>query len=227
MSPSSRRISADKKGGPGKRPYLWFVGLLLVAFAAAAVISLTRGDDSSTDGAQGDGSEQADVSEANDVSVDGSPIPRLQDVEANAGIPAPQATGVNFTGETVTLLEAGKPTVIGFFAHWCPHCQTEVDELSKHLSAVGLPQDVNVVAVSTSVDSTQANFPPSAWFESEGWPTPVLTDDATSSIAVSYGLSAFPFWAIVDAEGQLMLRTAGGIGPEQFDAFVELARTGN
>ena len=220
--------SAKKQpaGASKPSPVLWIAGALVaVVVVVIAVLALTGGDDGST--AAGGDDAQAAVNQTNDVSIVGAALPRFGEVETAAGTAVPQASGVDFSGAAVTLLEPGTPTVIGFFAHWCPHCQSEVDELSKHLAANGFPDDVNIVAVSTSVDSTQDNFPPSAWFESEGWSGPVLTDDADSSVATSYGLSGFPFWAIVDADGNLVSRTAGGIGPAQLDAFVELARAGS
>ena len=220
MSRTSGSSTAAKRSS---KSYIWLVGLLLVAVAATVIISATRGDDTSTDAASPGGEA---VAETNDVVIDGESIPELGDVEASAGVVAPQVTGSGFTGEPITLLEEGTPAVIGFFAHWCPHCQSEVDELSKHFASNGLPDDVNVVAVSTGVETSGSNYPPSAWFASEGWPTPVLTDDADSSVAQAYGLSAFPFWAVVDADGRLITRVAGGIGAAQLDAFVELARTG-
>jgi len=217
MSRSGSRASSKRAA---KGPYIWLVGIVLVAVAAAVIMSLLRDDGSSTDAGA------AAVAETNDVTIDGAPLPELQEVDSAVGSPAPQATGTSLDGQPIALLEAGTPTVIGFFAHWCPHCQAEVDELSKHLASTGLADDVRVIAVSTSVDSTRGNFPPSAWFESEGWPTPVMTDDANDSVAQAYGLSAFPFWAVVDADGAVVGRSAGGIGVDRFDQLVELARTG-
>ncbi len=215
-----------KKQSPGfaGRPIVWIVGALAVVAVIVTVLAVTGGEDDPTSVQADDASAQ---SQTNDVIVTGTPLPRFDEIETTAaGAAAPEATGVDFAGDSVTLLEPGVPTVIGFFAHWCPHCQAEVDELSRHLSDTGLPDDVNVIAVSTGVDSTQGNYPPSAWFESEGWPTAVLSDDADSSVAQAYGLPGFPFWAIVDADGNLVSRTSGGIGSDQFDAFVDLARAG-
>ncbi len=218
--------SASKKSGVGsnRRPLLWIGAGIVAVIALVVGFTLASSDDETTAVQAGDGS--AAISETNEVVVTGEAIPLYQDIEtAAAGAVAPTATGINFSGEPVTLLEPGTPTVIGFFAHWCPHCQREVDELSRYLAETGLPDDVNLMAVSTGVDSSQGNYPPSAWFESEGWSTPILTDDAEGSVARSYGLSGFPFWAIVDADGNLVSRTSGGIGAEQLEAFIELART--
>ena len=224
MTTATRSAPVRTAAGFRRRPVLWVIGGLVAVIALAAIFSLAGRDEPPTVVQAEDG--QAAITQTNEVAIEGTAIAELQAVETAAGAAAPQASGMSFNGESVTLLEPGTPTVIGFFAHWCPHCQTEVDQLSKHLAATGLPDDVNVVAVSTAVDSSQANFPPSAWFESEGWPGPVLSDDAQSSLAKSYGLSGFPFWAIVDAEGKIVTRSAGGIGPDEFDAYLELARGG-
>ena len=135
-------------------------------------------------------------------------------MDAALGAPAPEATGTGFDGLRVELLADGEPTVIGFFAHWCPVCQDEVDELADHLRDGGLPDDVRVVAVSTSVRPEEDNYPPSAWFADEQWPTPILLDDDNSTLAQAYGLSAFPFWVVVDADGTVVGRLSGAIGPE-------------
>ena len=198
----------------------WIIGavVIVVALIGAIVIAVTRSDD--------DDGDPAAIVETNAVVIDGASLPELTDVDAALGAPAPQATGTGFDGLRVELLADGEPTVIGFFAHWCPVCQGEVEELADHLSDGGLPDDVRVVAVSTSVRPEEGNYPPSAWFAGEQWPTPILLDDADSSLAQAYGLSAFPFWVVVDADGNVVGRLSGAVGPAQFDALVEIARDG-
>lgn len=227
----SKQKNGNQKGGKqqhaasSRRSLILVLGVVAVVVGLAAVFALTGGDDDSSAPVDDD---TAALSQTNDVQIDGDVLPPfLDDTETAVGAAAPQATGASFDGTAVTVLEPGVPTVIGFFAHWCPHCQAEVDELSKYLAETGLPDDVNVVAVSTSVDSTQTNYPPSAWFESEGWPGTVLADDATSSLAQAYGLSAFPFWAVVDADGDLITRSSGGIGADDFADYLQMARDGS
>lgn len=198
----------------------WIVGAVVIAVAliGAIIIAVTRGDD--------DGGDPAAIVETNAVVIDGDSLPELTDVDAAFGAPAPQATGTGFDGLRVELLADGEPTVIGFFAHWCPVCQGEVDELADHLGDGGMPDDVRVVAVSTSVRPEEDNYPPSAWFADEQWSTPILLDDADSSLAQAYGLSAFPFWVVVNADGAVVGRLSGAVGPSQFDALVDVARNG-
>jgi thiol-disulfide isomerase/thioredoxin len=199
----------------------WVVGgvvVIVLALVGAVVLALTRDDD--------DSDTSTAIVETNAVVIEGDPLPELTDVDGAVGAPAPRASGTGFDGLGVELLNPGEPAVVGFFAHWCPVCQAEVDELSDHLDDVGLPDDVRVVAVSTAVTSDNDNYPPSKWFASEGWPAPILLDDAASSLGNTYGLSAFPFWVVVDAEGNVVGRLSGQIGPAQFDELVNIARNG-
>jgi thiol-disulfide isomerase/thioredoxin len=205
-----------------RRNYVpWIIGaaVVVVALVGAIVIAVTRSDDT--------GDTSAAIVETNAVVIEGAPLPELVGADQAVGATAPQATGTGFDGLRVELLEDGEPTVVGFFAHWCPVCQGEVDEISDHLDDVGVPDDVRIVAVSTGVRSDGDNYPPSAWFAREGWPAPVLLDDADGSLANAYGLPAFPLWVAVDADGQVAGRVSGAIGPEQFDALLDVARNGS
>ena len=171
-----------------RRSYIpWIIGAAVIAVAliGAVVIGLTRSDD--------DGGDPAAIVETNAVVIDGESLPEFTNVDAAIGALAPQATGTGFDGLRVELLADGQPTMIGFFAHWCPVCQGEVAELADHLADGGLPDDVRVVAVSTGVRPEEDNYPPSAWFADEQWPTPILLDDTNNSLAQAYGLSAYPF----------------------------------
>lgn len=207
-----------------RRPYqLWIIaaGVLVVALIGAVVVGLTRSDEDS-------GGDPSAIVETNAVEIQGAPLPELTSddpaSDAALGTPAPTARGTGFDGLGVELLANGEPTVIGFFAHWCPVCQGEVDELADHLNDTGVPEDVRVVAVSTSVRPDAGNYPPSAWFDDEDWPTPVLLDDRDSNLAQTYGLPGFPFWVVVDADGDVTRRLSGAIGPNDFDALLDAAR---
>lgn len=202
---------------------IWIVGgaIIVIALIGAVIVGLTRSDD--------DGGDPTAVVETNAVEIEGTPLPTLETndpaLDPAFGAPAPAARGTGFDGLAVELLAADQPAVVGFFAHWCPVCQNEVAELSDHLNDVGLPDDVRVVAVSTSAQSDGENYPPSAWFAREDWPAPILLDDRENSLAAAYGLPAFPLWVAVDANGNVVRRVSGAIGPDQFDGLVDVART--
>jgi hypothetical protein len=81
-------------------------------------------------------------------------------------------------------------------------------------NAGGVPEGVDVVAVSTSVNASAPNYPPSAWFADVGWTFPVLVDDETGSAGRAYGLGSFPYLVLTDAEGNVVARHQGELGEE-------------
>ena len=69
----------------------------------------------------GGGSENDGVAIAyGQVEVTGSPIARLPDggADPSIGAPAPEVVGADFAGNTVSIVNDGKPKLILFLAHW-------------------------------------------------------------------------------------------------------------
>jgi thiol-disulfide isomerase/thioredoxin len=201
-------------------PWLWIgVGVLVLALAAAAIISSGGDDDDSSGNAAG-------VVETRSVSVTGAPLPQFpRDSSADPGVgkEIPDVTGQSFDGTPVSITKDGKPKLILFVAHWCPHCQKEVPLLADYLKDNPL-QGVDLYTVSTSVQKNQPNYPPSAWLEEEGWTGPTLADSDDSNLADAFGLSSFPYFVAVDASGKVAARTSGELTTDQFAALAAQAR---
>jgi hypothetical protein len=90
------------------------------------------------------------------------------------------------------------------------------------LNAGRLPATVELISVATANDPNRPNYPPEAWLAREGWTPPVLVD-SDGSIASRYGLTAFPYWVVVDSAGRVVQRLAGELTPEQLDALAAAA----
>lgn len=190
-------------------PVVW-VGALGIA-ALAVVIALNVGGSSDTTTA---------VAETGAVSIDGSPLPPFTTPDAGIGLPVPDVTATAFDGEQVQLTADGTARIYGFFAHWCPHCQAELPRTGQWLEDNELPNGVEVVAISTGVDETAPNYPPSKWFAREDWPATVMIDSETSDMANAFGLTAFPYWVVADADGNVVTRLTGEINEAQLAELV-------
>jgi cytochrome c biogenesis protein CcmG, thiol:disulfide interchange protein DsbE len=142
------------------------------------------------------------------------------------GRPAPIVQGADFEGRPVTIGEPGRPQLVAFMASWCPACQRELPELVEWIEDGRLPADVDLVVVSTGLDHTRPNWPPDAWLELEGYTGPILVDDTAGSVAVAAGLSATPFWLVIDEDGLVALRLAGLLGADQLDEVAALVSSG-
>jgi len=155
------------------------------------------------------------------VTILGASIP----IDEEIGYTAPSFKAQLNTGsEPVTIDPAdGKVRLIGFFAHWCPHCQREVPRVSKWLEENGVPTEIEILAVSTAVREGTPNYPPSEWFTKERWPTDIFVDNQDNDLAAAYGLAGFPYWILVDATGRVAHRSSGELTEVQFAYLVELA----
>lgn len=146
-----------------------------------------------------------------DVTVAGSPLPPLSEGGADAavGVEAPAVSGVDHHGNPVSFEPGGEPAVLIFLAHWCPHCQNEVPRLQEWIEQTGGPDGIGLYAIATSTDRFQPNYPPGEWLDREGWTPPVILDDEQRTVGTAYGVSAFPFWVVVDADGKVVRRFSG------------------
>jgi thiol-disulfide isomerase/thioredoxin len=115
--------------------------------------------------------------------------------------------------------------MIVFVAHWCPHCQAEVPRLVS-LAKQGVFDGVQVSAVATSTSDQAPNYPPSAWLKDVKWPFPVLADSEAGTAAKAYGLSAFPYFVLVNPDGTVAGRGTGELPEDQLEANITALKAG-
>jgi thiol-disulfide isomerase/thioredoxin len=139
---------------------------------------------------------------------------------------APTLKGEDFAGRAQSITNDGKPRVMMFVAHWCPHCRAEVPRIQSWLDTNGTPSDVELWTVPTSTSSTRPNYPPSDWLVGAKWTVPVLVDDQDFKAAQAYGLTSFPYFVAVGADGNVVQRASGEISMDGFAKLIDAARTG-
>jgi thiol-disulfide isomerase/thioredoxin len=203
-STSSKRPTAPAK----KLPIWWIVGgVVAVALIAAMVLSF--------------GGFEEEPEEFGTPTVSGAELAEFTGAEDPAiGTTSPAVTGADFDGNTVEITPGQSAQAIMFLAHWCSHCQAEVPRVQEWIDGGGLPENVEIISVSTSASRNQPNYPASAWLDGEGWTTPVIVDNEAGDVHAAFGNGPFPFWVFVDAEGRVLGRTAGEMPIEQLDAIV-------
>ena len=181
---------------------IWLGG----AIAVIGLVAVVLASGSSSEG----GADHPDLQGAPVVTGDSlAPLTQGAQVDPEAGSPTPTVVGADFDGNPVSIENNGKAKMILFLAHWCPNCRAEVPEVTRWLAENQVPDNVEIISVVTSITRGRDNFPPSAWLEDENWPVPVVLDSATSEVGIAYGVSLFPLWAMVDADGNLIQRISG------------------
>jgi hypothetical protein len=187
-------------------------GVLVVALAGAFLLSQGDGGSSPVpSGAPGGSSAgqppvitgealPAYVADAADAAI-GRPIPAVS--SASGGISATDGTA----------------KILLFLAHWCVHCQNEVPVVQDWIDRGGLPADIDLISVSTSIDASRPNYPPGDWLAREGWTAPTIVDPQ-NTVAQAYGLTAFPFFVFVHADGTVAFRVTGELSINNLEAIV-------
>ena len=138
-------------------------------------------------------------------------------------MPAPEARGADFDGRSVEIVNDGRPKLIVFLAHWCPHCQAEVPWVQAWVESGAKPDGVDLYAVPTWIDSGRENYPPDAWLQREGWTSPVLVD-SDDTVADAFGVRGVPFWVFLRSDGTVALRIAGGVSEQELTHISEALR---
>jgi cytochrome c biogenesis protein CcmG, thiol:disulfide interchange protein DsbE len=204
----------------------WVIGgivaVLVIGFVAALAMSAGDGD--------GDREPAAGATqETAPVSIEGTALPAFPgngEADLAVGEPAPRVEGESFDEQAVSVGGAtGRPQMLVFLSHACPHCQAEVPVIVD-AAAAGAFDGVDVVGVATNTSETLANYPPSAWLAREEWPFPVLADDEELSTGNAYGLTAFPYFVFVDAEGDVVGRLTGELDEEVLASIGAALRSG-
>jgi thiol-disulfide isomerase/thioredoxin len=218
-----QRAAAAAAKARRNRTIMWAGLAVVVVVAIVVAVVVSSGGDSAN----------ATKWEIAPVTVTGTPLPDFDakqspDPAIGDTIPALEGKSV-YDGTPVTIgpdSGAGEPQMIVFVAHWCPHCQAEVPRLVR-LADAGVFDGVKVSAVATAtVDRPDANYPPSAWMKREKWPFPVMADSATGTAARAYGLTSYPYFVLVNADGTVAGRGSGELPEDQIKANITALKAG-
>ena len=194
----------------------------LFALLAAAVVVLGVGVIAVLASARGGDGPAADPTAAVEVAGDpldpvgrtvpGGPIDPTTD--SAVGQRAPDLTGTDFGGSTVSVTADGRFKAVHFLAHWCQHCQAEVPLLAELVAEGAVPAELDLYAVSTRVDDTRPNFPPDSWLEGEALDVPTIRDDGDDSAYRAFGAGGLPYVVILDGDNRVVSRSHGELGTQ-------------
>jgi cytochrome c biogenesis protein CcmG/thiol:disulfide interchange protein DsbE len=221
-----QRASAVTAARQRRNRWLIWGGVAAVVVIAIVIAVVSSG------GSDGTSSTKTAKFETHAVTVTGTPIPKYDaKYTGNGSDPAigktiPTVTGVSvFNGTPVTIKPTGKPQMLVFVAHWCPHCQAEVPELVK-LAKQGVFDGVDVTAGATGTNPAATNYPPSAWLKREGWPFAAMADSPQGTAATAYGINAYPYFVLVDANGKVAGRATGEVPAASITANIKALKAG-
>jgi thiol-disulfide isomerase/thioredoxin len=215
---------------PSRKKPIWLWGGIAVILAIALGIALlSSGDDPKvTEGTVAPGNASSSAAETQPVTVEGAALPARPESgpDTAVGVTAPTLNGFGFDGSPIDITPGGRPKMVVFLAHWCPHCNREIPVLQSWAAAGGVSAGVDIIGVSSGVTAQAENYPPSAWLADLKWTWPVLADSANSDALAAYGAGGFPTFVIVGADGKVKVRSSGELPVADLDALVQQALAG-
>jgi cytochrome c biogenesis protein CcmG/thiol:disulfide interchange protein DsbE len=159
-----------------------------------------------------------------ETTISGDALPEYageNDINISVGLQAPSFSGPDQNSEIISLEKNGKSKILLFLAHWCPHCQAEVPVVQEYIDTFGLPADVEVIGILTSIDRSRDNYPPHDWLVKEGWSETQIYD-LDREIGTAYGLNAFPYWVTLDKDLKVVNRVTGELTPDQITVLINV-----
>ena len=128
----------------------------------------------------------------------------------SAGGAAPALQGTTVQGKTFDLTQThGAPTVVNFFASWCPSCVAEAGDLVAFAAA---HPDVRFVGV--AVNDAKADV---QRFAAEYRVPYTIVMDESGTIAGAWGVNGIPATFFVDRDGKQQASMVGAATRAQFE----------
>ena len=197
--------------------------LLIVASCSSSDPENSENGDAPTTAASAAEDPSGPVEQSAAVSVSGDrlePMPQgLQITRSSAddpviGTTAPTLSGTAFDGSETVIGPDGRNKVVMFLAHWCPHCQAEVQLVTELMADGQLPDGLDLYAVTIAVSEERDNYPPSEWLAREGFSGLILRDSPNSNAADAVGVGGIPYVLYLDGDNSVVARSTGSLDRE-------------
>ena len=206
----------------------FIAGGVAAAIAAIVAVVLVVGGGSSsssttTSTITSNSGDAVAAAEFQPVEAEGEMLLALEDPDNDParGKIAPVVNGFGFDGAPLTIAPTGKPMLVVFLAHWCPHCNAEIPRLIEWKDSGAMPADLGVVGVSTGARDDAPNWPPSQWVVDKAWPWPVMADNEDQNAAVAFGVSGYPGLILLNGDGKVLARRSGEAGIDELKAWAQ------
>ena len=139
----------------------------------------------------------------------------------------PAATDFVFTDQNGNTLRLsgfyGKPTVINFFATWCPPCQAELPYFNKAYLNYG--DRINFLVIDLIDDSGESVENGLSFVSANGYSFPLYFDSFDEGYG-AYGSGYIPVTVLISADGHLIDSHVGGMSETEVQAIMDTLLNG-
>ena len=137
----------------------------------------------------------------------------------SVGSKAPSFKVTTVDGKSLGLADLmDKPTLIVFWAKWCPHCRVELPVVDKIYRDLG-PKGMYIIGISLDSDTSAAK----QFLTDNHISFPVAIVGTGSDLVRSYGITGIPAVFVLDKGGIVKNHFAGEVGESTIrDEFAKL-----
>ena len=144
------------------------------------------------------------------------------DIGVRKGQLARDFVGVAPDGSSVRLSDLrGRPTIINFWATWCPSCLAELPDFKRVQEELGA-ENLNVVAVNAGESSGDVQ----GFLEDLDAPAFHVAMDPTLVLSDAYGVSGMPTSLFLDADGVIRAIYVGQLNKDLMREYVAASSSG-
>ena len=121
-----------------------------------------------------------------------------------------------------TYIKPGRPTLVKFWASWCPLCLSELADTNAWASDERFSSAVNLVTLASPGflhEKPQADFV--TWYGGLDYPAMPVLLDVGGLLARQLGVRVYPSWVLLDADGGVARVVRGRLSEAQALALIE------
>ena len=135
---------------------------------------------------------------------------------------APDFTVQDADGNDVKLSDMrGKPTIVNFWASWCPPCKGEMPEFNKVFEELG--EEINFMMVCLTDGERETKRTGAAFIKESGYSFPIYFD-ITMEAAITYEVRSIPSTYFIDAKGNMITYAVGAINEETLRVGIDMIK---
>lgn len=187
-----------------------FIGVVVILLVAGAFIM--NADKKSASPPQTAEPEESNMTEMNE------PVEQtMNDAQLQEGSTAKDFELKTLRGDSLQLSENnGKPTLINFWASWCPPCKEEMPHLQQAYETYG--NKVNFFMVDLLFNDHLDNV--KTYIDSNEFTFPVLLDE-TGDVLMDYQVVVIPTTFIVDENGVITHKVMGPMTMDRINTMMK------
>lgn len=166
------------------------------------------------------------------VFASGGPVRNEKEAQAKGdpeiGKAAPAISGTNVqNGKPLALADfEGKPTLVTFWAHWCPFCQKELPTVQAFYEQNKSKYNFLTVSVNEGQNPAKPEFADTeAFIKTNGVTMPTVRDE-TGTVVKTWNISSFPTFYVVAPDGTVAQKLTGAQTPAELEAALAAAASG-